>query len=88
MMITVVDVIKKMGIDPKPELTWSVGDLARDLWEAQFGQLPPKELRPKTAGDGGSHCFAVYPASWEPIIMVIIRRHKTEKDRQGELFET
>jgi hypothetical protein len=79
--ITVISVFRELGIEPVPAVTWSVGARVRDLYEQRFGREPPKDLRPKTAG-GGSHCFAIYPASWRNEIAEIIRQHKTEQDRQ------
>lgn len=83
-MITVIDVIRAMGIEPTPELCWSVGDKVRDLYEREVGHLPVKVLRQKTY-DKGSHCFAAYPEEWRPRVQEIIRSMQTETSRQGEL---
>lgn len=73
-MITVVTVIREMGIKPYPELTWSVGALMRDWWLDTTGRLPPKRLRPKTY-QRGVHCFAIYPDAMRPVIRQIVRQH-------------
>lgn len=65
--ITAIDVFKAKGLEPEPRLTWAVGAAVRERYRDRFGKLPAKELRTKTAG-GGSHCLAVYPESWWPII--------------------
>lgn len=83
--VTVIDVCRKIGIEPKPALTWSVGNQVRHIYETRTGELPPKALRQKTGG-GGSHCFAVYPAEMAPEIEKIIRQHEVEAARQPDLF--
>jgi hypothetical protein len=83
--ITVVDVCRRMGVEPETDLMWSVGNAVRRRYEARYGRLPPKQLRQKTGG-GGSHCFAIYPHEWEPVIAEVIRAHGGQKQRQGDLF--
>lgn len=83
--ITVIDVIRSMGIEPTPDLSWSVGNAVRTMWERETGELPPKHLRTKTAGTG-SHCFAIYPPAWRDKIAVVIRAHRVEAARQSDLF--
>lgn len=85
-MITVVDVCREMGVEPVPEMMWSVGNLVRDIYVSRRGELPPKELRPKTYADGGSHCFAVYPLDWRQMIMTLISEWGPEQQRQMDLF--
>lgn len=84
MTITVVQVIRELGIEPAPELSWSVGCKVRDIYERSFGHLPPKELRHKT-NDHGTHCFAIYPDNMRPVIANIVREHRTEAARQTSL---
>jgi hypothetical protein len=83
--ITVIDVMRDMGIEPDTQLAWRVGARVRDAYEWQTGSAPPKHLRDKT-NDGGSHCFAVYPESMRKRIELIIRNQRTYEQRQGELF--
>ena len=74
MKFTVIDVMRDMGIkDPDKGLTWTVGDMVKNKWFEIHGQLPEKQLRPKTNGPG-SHCFAVYPPAFQPEIKRIIQR--------------
>lgn len=83
--ITIIDVMHAMGIEPTNDLTWSVGNQVRDLYESRYSALPEKDLRTKTNGTG-SHCFAVYPETMRADIVKIIKAQHTERQRQGELF--
>jgi hypothetical protein len=83
--ITVVDVIRDMGVEVTNELTWSVGARMREMWRDEHGDLPEKGLRPKTAGPG-SHCFAVYPEHWRQRIVAVVRQHVVFAERQISLF--
>jgi len=85
-VITVVAVVKAMGIEPTPDLTWSVGAIVREMWRAEHGgELPRKELVAKTNG-AGSHCHAVYPKHWKKRISDVVKTHVTSVARQGSLF--
>jgi hypothetical protein len=84
-MITVIDVIRELNIEPTKELSWSVGNAVRDLYERRHGELPQKALRQKT-NEEGSHCFAIYPEEMKEEIMNIILEHDFETKRQGDLF--
>lgn len=84
--ITIVQVCRDLGVEPTPELTWSVGMRVRDLYERRYGALPEKDLRPKTNARG-SHCFAVYPEHMRPDIARVIKAHAWERRRQGDLFD-
>jgi hypothetical protein len=84
--ITIIDVMRELGIEPTNDLAWRVGALARAAYEWQYGVVPPKHLRPKTH-DGGSHCFALYPEEMRPRIVLIIRNQQHEMQRQGDLFD-
>lgn len=83
-MLTIIDVMKRLRIEPTPELTWRVGTAVRVAYENKHGRLPEKGLRKKTSGPG-SHCFALYSPSFVPVIEKIIRAHRAEKKRQGDL---
>jgi hypothetical protein len=83
-MITVVDVIRSLGIEPEPRLTWSVGNAVRALYESRNGSLPEKDLRGKTSGKG-SHCFAIYPKHMKTDIEKIVRSHQVQAARQLNL---
>jgi|APGre2960657505_1045072.scaffolds.fasta_scaffold16614_3 hypothetical protein len=85
--ITVIDVMKKLGVEITNELSWSVGADVRALWEESRGREPDKELRAKTSG-AGSHCFAVYPVSFASTIEGVIKAHKADAARQMSLFKT
>ncbi len=43
------------------------GNAVRERWLDRTGHLPYKDLQQKTAGSG-SHCHAIYPASWLELI--------------------
>jgi hypothetical protein len=83
--ITVIEVMREMGVEPAPDVSTAIGNRVRDEYEALYGVLPPKALRPKTNG-GGSHCFAVYPVEMKPTIERVVREHGAEAARQGSLF--
>jgi hypothetical protein len=85
-MITVIDVIRDMGVEPTPDLTWSVGGIVRGLYRQRCGELPQKDLRPKTDRSGGTHCFAVYPEEMRSDIEAVVKRHTFEASRQLDLF--
>jgi len=71
-MFTVIDVIRSMKLEPTRELTLSVGNRARALYQRKFGELPSKELRRKTRGTG-THCIAVYPKEFRPSVRKIVK---------------
>lgn len=83
--ITVIDVARGIDVEMTSREAWSIGAAVRTAYENRTGYLPDKELRQKTAG-GGTHCFAVYPASMRKEIENIIRAHKPKTSRQGSLL--
>lgn len=88
-MFDVRDVLRKLGVEVQPDISWRVGAALRDRYQEDNDRLPIKELRRKTAG-GGTHCFAVYPAEfWRTAIAVaesVIAVQQYETARQGDLF--
>jgi hypothetical protein len=84
-MITVIDVFRRLRLTPIKEETWAVGAAVRDRYQEITGSLPVKDNRPKTSGLG-THCFALYPESFEPIIVDVIGRMKIAKAAQLDLF--
>jgi hypothetical protein len=84
--ITVIDVLREMGIEITNELAWSLGAHVRERWTEKTGTAPALELTPKTHGRGGSHCLAHYPIDFKPEIMAIAKGYQIEKQRQGDLF--
>jgi len=85
MFITIIDVMRDLGIECEPRVAWSIGARVRDLYETMTGSAPVKALRSKT-NEGGTHCFAIYPEAMRPEIERIISQHLTEAARQGDLF--
>lgn len=83
--ITVIDVFRRMKLETDPHFTWAVGRDVRKAWGDRHGCAPPYRLLTKTSG-GGSHCFAVYPATFEPVIREIVKRHGPPKESQPALF--
>jgi hypothetical protein len=83
--ITVMQVFNAMGIKPDKSTSWSVGSMIASEFANEFGHQPPKDNRPKTSGSG-THCFALYPRSWEPRIRAVIAKHVTAQSAQGGLF--
>jgi len=82
---TVMDRIKYKQLQATDNQSWTIGSMVRDEWVRQFATLPDKELRGKTKG-AGSHCFAVYPESFVPVIDEIIDKFKLMSAKQGDLF--
>lgn len=74
-------------LKPVKEETWAVGAAVRDRYQEIYGSLPVKDNRPKTNG-AGTHCFALYPETFEPIIEQVIGRMKIARDAQGDLFDS
>lgn len=83
--VTVIDVARFMGVEMPKEVAWEVGTAVANAYRSQYNRQPPKDLRPKTSG-GGTHCFAVYPRAFVPIIVDAITRAGAEKERQSSLF--
>ena len=83
--IYVPGVCKDMGVEPNPQMMWSVGQIVVRKFQQRYGSLPPKDLRPKTYEEG-VHCFAIYPESFRSTIEDVIRAHGYERARQGDLF--
>ncbi len=83
--ITVPMVFRALGITPSNELSWSVGSRVATIYAREYGCQPPKDNRPKTSG-AGSHCFAIYPDTWAPMIRQIILAEKAAEDSQLDMF--
>lgn len=83
--ITIIQVMRAMGVEPEKRLSWAVGIKVRNLWESITGELPPKDLRRKTNDPKGVHCFAIYPEAMRPHIERIVREFETEALREPEL---
>jgi hypothetical protein len=84
--VTVLDVMRDMGVEPSPRVSWAIGTRVRDEYQMLFDALPPKALRPKTSGTGGTHCLAVYGPEMRPTIERIVREHSVAAARQADLF--
>lgn len=72
-LYTVIDIMRAMGVVPEKHLSWAVGRAVGALYRAEFGRKPDIESRTKTNG-GGTHPFAVYPASWKRRIRQVIEK--------------
>ena len=84
-MPTVIDRFRALRVEPDKRVTWAVGNAVMHRYVDECGRQPLKVLRQKTGG-GGSHCFAVYPEEWVPVIDRMILAHSAEAQRLGELF--
>jgi hypothetical protein len=84
--ITVPQVARNMGVTLDKKTAWSVGSEMASIYYREFGEQPPKDNRPKTNG-AGSHCFALYPSSWEVKIKNIIESHVEHGRNQHDLFD-
>jgi len=85
-MFTIIDRIKALGLVATKRERWAIGAAVRQRWFDMFGTLPDKQLRGKTAGNGGSHCLAVYPDFFASEADPIIRRICSQSSPQGLLF--
>ena len=85
-VVTVMDVFRKLRLEPTKEASWSAGARVREAYFRATGLTPRKENHPKTSG-GGSHCFAEYPLSFAPKIEEIVRACAKDVDRQKDLFD-
>jgi hypothetical protein len=83
--ITVPEVIRAMNVDLDKSQRWAIGAAVRERYRLAFGELPPKDNRPKSSGKG-SHCFALYPSTWRSAIEEIVREIGGEDMRQPDLF--
>lgn len=70
--ITVVDVFRRLGREPEKAATWAAGDRVAARWREETGTEPIKALRPKTAGESGTHCHAIYPPTWRERIEGVV----------------
>lgn len=84
-MITVREVAQDMGVDLDRSQAWQVGAAVRNRYVEEHDTLPRKELRGKANGEG-SHCLAVYPEHYRPVIAAAIRTVGAEQARQGALL--
>lgn len=84
--ITVPMVANLIGVVLTNKIAWSVGSEIASMYFDKFGEQPPKDNRPKTNGEG-SHCFALYPPSWKPIIEKAIFERVEYEKTQGTLFD-
>ena len=75
--MTVTERIRALGYEANKTLSWRAGAAIRDKWETATGFLPRKALKKKTSGTG-SHCMAVYPATWQQDIDGLIHRIAAE----------
>lgn len=65
---------------------WELGAQLREAYKRKYGALPAKQLREKASG-AGSHCFAVYPASFKGEAREIVAEHMRGKARQLGIFD-
>jgi hypothetical protein len=85
LFITVIDVIRDMGIETSNGLDWVVGSKMAHWYERHTKCAPVKDNRKKT-NSGGSHCFALYHESYRERIESFVRATLFEAARQPELF--
>lgn len=83
--ITIIEVMRDMGVEPTKDVSWPVGETVSNHWESLHGERPLRRTCPKTNG-GGSHSFAVYPEEWRPLIEKIVNEHKPDPSKQMSLF--
>lgn len=71
--VIVWDRVLALGYEPTKSLMRAVGHLLQRRYAAKHERQPPKILAPKT-NVVGSHCFAIYPYAWVPVIDETIRQ--------------
>jgi len=84
--LTVHDVASRMGRELDDEVAWSVGTQIAAAWRRQTGTSPLKDLRSKKSGTG-SHCFALYPPAFFPLMERIILAYRPPLAGQLDLFK-
>lgn len=65
--VSIHDVAASRGLELDNDQAWEVGKIVEKKWTKLVGAQPHKDLRRKKQGPG-SHCFALYPPSWIPVI--------------------
>lgn len=83
--ITVMQVFQMLGINPDRSQSWAVGSRCARQYLKDYGKWPRKENRPKTTG-AGSHCFAIYPKTWQARITNTIKRVCGDAAKTPQLF--
>ena len=82
--ISIHDVARSMGRELDSLQNWAVGSSVADEWNDVMRARPVKDLRTKKAGTG-SHCLALYPPTWLPIIRAAIEEVRAKRAAQLEL---
>jgi hypothetical protein len=80
-LVIVMEMCRRMGVEPTPDLCVSVGQTVAHLYKSETGREPERPLQPKTRG-GGTHCIAAYPESFAPRIEEAFRAYGAEAARQ------
>ena len=84
-MITVVERIAALGLEPDQELAWRVGAAIRRRWVEAYRDHPATELQPAATASGSSP-VAVYPSLWKHQIDSLIHdtaaKLTAERDHQ------
>ena len=83
--ISLHDVARRLGVVLSNEQAWSIGNHVANRWEAIMNARPVKDNRVKKIGFG-SHCFAIYPPTWAPVLEQAIKAVQAEPARQLELL--
>jgi hypothetical protein len=84
--ITVIDVIRDMGIETSNGLDWAVGARMARWYKKHHGDCDPVKDNNRKTNGGGSHCFAHYHESYRARIESFVRACQFEAARQPELF--
>jgi len=81
--ISIHSVSRDLQVELSNEQAWEVGKQMAAAWVRIMKRPPVKDLRTKKAG-AGSHCFALYPPSWQPMFEAAIRVIQAQAARQGQ----
>jgi hypothetical protein len=81
--ITIIDVIRDMGLEPNDTMDWAVGlRFAKWFYEFTGGMEPEKWNRNGTKDSRRVHCFAHYPECFRHKMESMVREYKFEQSRQ------
>jgi hypothetical protein len=82
--ISIHTVAADLQVELSNEEAWHIGKAVAAKWAEVMHRQPVKDLRRKKMGLG-SHCFALYPPSWQPVFERAIRAITARAARQGRL---
>lgn len=88
-MLTVPDRIRHLGFEATSSKRerWMIGLRVANEFERRYGFRPPKDLRNKSRGAEGSHCFAMYAKRDLEWVDAMILRFFEGRERQQTFWD-